>query len=75
MPNGRLRRLLAHNRWFDRTDAEVGGSLLCYESVNRVRILDVEETGVTTKFRCQTFKVAEHYVRRQVTPEDVGAAK
>ena len=38
-------------------------------------ILDINEAGVTIKFRGQTYKVAGYCVRRKVGPKDVGEVK
>ena len=66
--NNMLRRLLAHNKSFEYTDVHIGDAALFYMAMIRrgaprcrgpAKILDIDETGVTVKFRSQTFKVAQ----------------
>ena len=62
--NGELRRLLAHNKSFGRTNVAIGDSVLFYRTVNSkstprsrgpAKILDIDNTGVTAKFHSQSF--------------------
>ena len=61
--NGHLRRLLARNKSFERTNVEVGDSALLYKLVGRVcgstwrgpsAVLKFDGAGVRVRFRSQT---------------------
>ena len=79
--NSEPRRLLARNHSFYCAEVKAEYSLLFSNSVSRksaprrrgtAAISDIDEAGVTTRFRGQTFKVARFCVCRQVAPKDAG---
>ena len=61
--NSRLRRLLAYNKSFGRTDLKIASTALPYIAQRKkggprwwgpALISDIDETGVTAKFQSQT---------------------
>ena len=81
--NSRLRRLLAYNKSFVRTDLKIASSALPYTAQRKkggprwrgpALISDVDETGAAAKFQSQTQKVARFCVRERVEAGDVGDA-
>lgn len=70
-----MRRITDHNQSFNSTDTAIGDSVLLYEKISRkgipewrgpAKILGVDETGGTVKFRGETFKIARYCVRERV---------
>ena len=73
--DSRIRRFLARNKPFTRSDVKIGDAVPVYKaaiqkSVPRWRglasISDIDETGVTVKFQSRTLKVARFCARRKV---------
>ena len=82
--NAKLRRLLARNPSFECAEALVGDSALFFKTVSRKSatrwrgpavISEIDEAGVTVKFRRLTFKVARNCVRRKAEPKNVGGVE
>ena len=71
--DSKSRQLLAYEESSNRTDAATGDSVLFYETEIRktaprrrgmAKILDTDESGVTVKFRNQTFQVTRYCARK-----------
>ena len=71
MADGKPRRILRRNRTFASVDFAIGVSVSSYKQISRegapkwrrpVDIVDIE-TGVTVKFRSQTFKMERYCAR------------
>ena len=77
MANTKPRRISERNRASGRADTAFGDSAIIYEWISRksplrrcgpASFLELEETGVTVRFRSQTFKIARCCVcKRMVT--------
>ena len=80
MANTKPRRILERNQTFSCADSAVGDSAIFYGRISRksapkrcgpASFLDLDESGVTVRFRNQTFKIARCCVRkRMVTSPD-----
>ena len=73
--NSKLRRLLAHNSFFNCPEIDWGDSVMFYKAQSRrssprwrgpAKILDIDVAGVTVPFQSRTFKVARYCVRKRV---------
>ena len=81
--NSEIRRLSAQNKSFNRTDAQVGDSILFHKDSSRksaprrpgpAGTLDVDEAGATVEFQSQTSKVARNCVRKMGNVHDAGGS-
>ena len=86
--NSKLRRLPAYGETSTRTDEKIGDSDPFYKAPNRnvqsegpARILNIDTTGTTARYRSQTFKVTRNCVingwmgRRRVDRGDLWASE
>ena len=78
--NSTLRRLLAYSKSFNCTVAKIGDSVLPFKAVNQrsasrrrgpAKILDIDNTRVTVRFRGPTSKVARCCVREKMEEKGV----
>ena len=84
LANSKSRRLSAHYRLFNCTNAQVGDPAPIYKAANRksaprrrrgpAAILETEETDLTAKPQGRTFRVARYCILRQVASKHVGDA-